>query len=423
MERVDVAVIGGGLAGWAAAAAAARAGASVTVVDRDHVGGRAATDRHGPYLFNRGAHAIYPAGPGTKVLRRLGVEPAGWAPPNGGAMGRLGDTLHTLPLDPRTIATTRLLGVRSKAQLARAFVGLTRFDPASVAHLTIEEWMTDLGLRDDARSVFGAIVRLATYVAGQDQVSADVAVTQLQTATSGGVLYLHGGWAQLVEGLRHAAFAAGARRQVAAARSVAVEGSGVEVDTVAGRLVADRVVLATGSAASAAHLLGETPQAWQALGPAAEASCLDVGLDHIPDVGLVIGVDQPLYLNEHAPGAQLAPVGHSVLHVMRYLRGREPWEHDQGRATLEDHLRVAGVDPSTVDRSRYLHRMTVTSALPVPELGGMAGRPGCESTGHNRILVAGDWVGPTGNLVDAPLVSGEQAGLLAAGRAEHRLAS
>lgn len=54
MERHDVAVIGGGLAGWAAAATAARAGSTVVVVDRDGVGGRAATDRVGRFLFNRG---------------------------------------------------------------------------------------------------------------------------------------------------------------------------------------------------------------------------------------------------------------------------------------------------------------------------------------------------------------------------------
>ncbi|MDZ7678590.1 MAG: NAD(P)-binding protein [Acidimicrobiales bacterium] len=203
MERHDVAVIGGGLAGWAAAATAARAGSTVVVVDRDGVGGRAATDRVGRFLFNRGAHALYDRGPGAAVLRSLGIEPRGGRPP----------------------------------------------------------------------------VR---------------------------------GW--------------------------------------------------------------------------------------------------------HARGA-------FVVHVMRYLRSDETSSPDRGRRALEEHLGLAGVAPETIAEARYLHRMTVTSSMPVPENGGMAGRPSITSTGDDRILVAGDWIGPEGNLADASLTSGAAAGHLAARRASPTVAS
>ena len=61
--------------------------------------------------------------------------------------------------------------------------------------------------------------------------------------------------------------------------------------------------------------------------------------------------------------------------------------------------------------------MVACGTLPTPETGGMAGRPGVVDTGLDGVFAAGDWVGPTGHLADAALVSGEAAGRLAADRA------
>jgi len=71
-----------------------------------------------------------------------------------------------------------------------------------------------------------------------------------------------------------------------------------------------------------------------------------------------------------------------------------------------------------VVEARYLHRMTVVSAAPTPVIGGLAGRPTVVDTGHHNVLIAGDWVGPSGFLSDASLASGEQAGRIAAARSE-----
>src|SRR5438270_294016 len=83
-ERYDVVVVGAGLAGLAAAATAAGAGASTLVLDGHHPGGRASTDQRGRYRFNRGPHALYQGGEATAVLARLGVTAAGAAPPAAG---------------------------------------------------------------------------------------------------------------------------------------------------------------------------------------------------------------------------------------------------------------------------------------------------------------------------------------------------
>ena len=73
--------IGGGLAGLTAAATIARTGRAVTVLEGgEHLGGRARTRRRDGFDLNLGPHALYRAGGGLAVLRRLGVEVRGRMP-------------------------------------------------------------------------------------------------------------------------------------------------------------------------------------------------------------------------------------------------------------------------------------------------------------------------------------------------------
>ena len=132
-----------------------------------------------------------------------------------------------------------------------------------------------------------------------------------------------------------------------------------------------------------------------------------------PDMTVLLGMDRPLYLIRHCPPAALAPPGGSVVHGLRYLRPDEDPSPDAARAELVEHARVAGIEPEAAKYVRYLHRMTVVGAVPVPGVG-LAGRVDVGDTGHNGVLVAGDWVGPRGHLADAALASGEDAGRLAA---------
>lgn len=70
-----IVVVGGGLAGLTAATLFARAGMSVTVIERStEAGGRARTSVVDGYYLNQGPHAIYTAGPGAKILKELGVR-------------------------------------------------------------------------------------------------------------------------------------------------------------------------------------------------------------------------------------------------------------------------------------------------------------------------------------------------------------
>jgi phytoene dehydrogenase-like protein len=69
----DVVVVGGGLAGMAAGATAARAGRRVLIVEGHVAGGRARTEERNGFRFNHGAHALYLGGHAERVLRDLGV--------------------------------------------------------------------------------------------------------------------------------------------------------------------------------------------------------------------------------------------------------------------------------------------------------------------------------------------------------------
>ena len=227
------------------------------------------------------------------------------------------------------------------------------------------------------------------------------------------MLYLDGGWSQLVGGLRAAATQRNVTSRTGRTVSVATEGDRVRIELEDDAVVARAAVLAAGTPDACAALLGERPATWGSLGPPSRIACLDLGLARDPRANVVVGLDRPLYLSRHAPG---------LVHVMRYLGPDESLTPEQARAELVEHARVAGIDPDAAEESRYLHEMVACSALPNPEAGGLPGRPTMH-TGLGHILVAGDWVGPRGHLADAALASGVDAGAAAALAARPRSAS
>jgi hypothetical protein len=56
--------------------------------------------------------------------------------------------------------------------------------------------------------------------------------------------------------------------------------------------------------------------------------------------------------------------------------------------------------------------MLVANALPAAASGGTEGRPGPAVPGAEDLYIAGDWVGPHGQLADASLASAKEAATL-----------
>ena len=399
--HTDIAVIGGGLAGLTAAATATRGGATTLVLEAHRPGGRARTTERDGFLWNLGGHALYLGGPGSKALASVGVVPTGAAPPLGRYLGARHGDLHRLPTGPGSLLRTSLLGVRSKAHLAGVLARLPRMSPTALEGTSTREWLDGFALRPDADAVVRALLRLGTYCADIDEFGADAALAQLQLAASDGVLYLDGGWAQLVTAL-----SAGVDvRPSAPVRAIAPAAGRLELAVGDDRVVARQVVVAVGPPAAARALLPDPPD-WGDLGGPVTAACLDLGVRRPPRPGYVLGIDEPLYANTQGPPARQAPFGQAVVAVLRY--GARSAAED--RPALDAHRRLAGVSDDDVLAERFLAAMTVAGTVPRAALGGLPGRPEGGATGTPGIHLAGDWVGPDGLLADAALASGAAAG-------------
>jgi len=366
-------------------------------------GGRARVTAKDGFVFNRGLHALYRAGAGWDVLRRLGIEPQGSSPPLGRYQALADGELHLLPMGPDSLRRTTLLGREDSEALAAFLAGLSRLDPSRQAGASVSQWIGGAGLGPAAAAVVSALVRLTTYACDLDTFAADAAVAQLQRAARG-VLYLDGGWAQLVTRLT----ALCQVRTGIKVTGVAPAAGHLEVASSDGPLAARSVIIAAGRPAAARRLLPADP-GWGDLGPELTAACLDAGLRRVPAPGYVLGVDAPLYAAVQSPPARQAPPGHAVVAAVRF----GATEARTDLAVLQAHLARAGLREEDVVTSRFLARMVVAGAAPVAARGGLGGRPEADATGLPGVYLAGDWVGPAGLLADAALASGHAAALRA----------
>lgn len=414
MQGERVVVVGGGLAGLMAAAVLARDGVPVTLFEAARtLGGRARTQRRNGFDLNLGPHALYRHGAGIEHLRALGLPLHGGVPsPDGialfeGEMGRL-------PTTPVGLMTSRLLGARARLEAARFFLRWPTIDSAPLAGISVDAWIDDT-LRDPVlRRLVRALVRLFTYAAESDHLSAAAAIEQGKIGISGNVLYLDGGWQGLVDGVAAAARAAGARL-VTGARVEALEQEGTQRTLrLAGgeRVPAAAILLAVPPAAAAALAGREIARRgrWLEGQRPVLAATMELGLSHLPIPArrLALGVDEPLYYSVHSAWADLAPKGGALLHLARYLRSDETDDRsEQMLEGLADQLQPGWRD-HLVHR-RFLPRMVVANHLPLAARGGRAGRPPVDVPGADSLFIAGDWVGERGLLADAALASGHDA--------------
>ncbi len=406
---VDVAVVGGGIAGLTAGAFAARSGASVIVIDaRSQLGGRGRTTVEEGFHLNQGPHALYRAGAGAAALRELGIRPVGKQPPLLNPRGSL---------DGRLVRTTP---PRAAAQVGRLLARLRkdRRDPAWV-EASANEWIETRVSDPVGRHLAAALVRVSTYASDLDVFSADAAIAQLSAALKG-VTYLDHGWSQLVGALDDATTAAGGRiRRDCRAERISADGDRWVVDVGDGaHVVASSVVIAAGGPAHAARLThGASPSLADAADAAApvHAACLDLGLARlpVPRRRFVLGLDTATYASVHTASARLADSDGQVLHVMRY----EPDADAGPDETVADLEALADqIQPGWRDHERIRQvgqRRVVAFDRPRPGTG-LAGRPGAVVPDLGGVFVAGDWVGPDDLIGGASLASGRAAGLAAA---------
>jgi phytoene dehydrogenase-like protein len=417
-RSAEVAVVGGGLAGLAAAALIARGGRSVVVLEQSgHLGGRAATHVRQDARFNLGPHALYVEGPAMRLLRDLGVPFTGRVPRSRGALGVAGETPFPLPVSVGSLLGTRLLTLREKWRLARIQVALPRLDTRRLDRVPLGDWLEKTAGTGRLAELLRAFFRLVSYADDPARMSAGAAIDQLRSALTGNVWYIDGGWQTLVDGLRDEARGAGAVvRTGATVESVQSDGEEVAVQLAGGDRLRCRVAILGVGPREACELL-ELPAdsslaRWTATQHPVQAACLDVALDRLPrsDRFFALGVDRPFYYSVHSATARLAPDGVAVLHVLKYL-GRESGASTRAvEQELEAFLEL--LQPgwqSHVRARRFLPSMSVAHALPRADEGGLSGRPGVTVAERLGVYLAGDWVGNEGMLADAAAASAAAA--------------
>lgn len=419
VDAVATIVVGAGIGGLLAAIAAADAHPSgrVVVLDPHPPGGRGRVDDRGGFRFNRGPRALYRRGPAERALRSVGVATDhGGTPHLGGAIALAGGRAHPFPGGALSSARTSLLSAREKLEVARAVAALWRADEAETDGRTVSDWLDDRRLAGRARGFVEALVRVASYANAPDSFAAGPALAQARMGMRPGVRYLDGGFQSLVDQLEAIADARGVRIVPVGARAVVPEATSVRVLADGMSWEATSVVLAVGGPEAAAALLPDRPASWGELAPPVTAACLELGVRGLPAHRFALGIDEPTYGSTHAPPADLAPPDHAVVHLMRYRPVEDPLPVEQQRARLDAVARHMGIEPSMVVEARFLPRMVVTGSLPTAGTGGLAGRPPVAVDEHPGVLLAGDWVGSEGLLLDAVAASAMEAGRLAAVR-------
>jgi phytoene dehydrogenase-like protein len=423
-QEARVAVVGGGVAGLAAAAFAARAGARVTLFERlSEAGGRARTRVEEGFAFNMGPHALYLQGPAISALRELGIEPAGSSPPTSGGLAWLGGRLHALPGGTVSLMTTGLLGVAEKLELAALLARVSKLAERAATGETVDDFLGREVRSERVRDLLRALVRLTSYSALTNRISAAAAIAQVALGLGPGVRYLDGGWQSLVDALEARALEAGVElRRGAKVDRVNHDGTARGIELAGGeRCAADAVILA-GGPGEASALVDDGRHAFFAgaldrVLPI-RAACLDLGLSSLPNPKrlFAIGVDRPLYYSVHSAAARLAPEGQATVCLARYLGADE---HPSREALEADfHALLDALQPgwrARVVTHKLLRDLVVAHDLPQAAQGGLAGRTPGRVSGIANLYLAGDWVGPEGMLADASFASARAAARAAAG--------
>jgi phytoene dehydrogenase-like protein len=413
-----VVIVGGGLSGLTAAVQLGRLGVSTLLFDGEmELGGRARTECRNGFHLNFGPHRLFEGGAGVTTLRRLNV-PIDTAPrgPNGGLAVWRGRP-YTLPVGYCSLLTTELLSAGAKRELAQLLTSLRTVDVAALHRVSIGQWLRTRESSADVLQLVLAMVRQTTYCNDPDRLSASAAIDQLRLSMSG-VVYVHRGWASLVASLRDAAIASGGRidRNRRAARIDAEDGRARSVTLADGaRVAADAVIVATGPRAARQlfHRAADYPVSTTPVHVAA----LDVALRRLPRRKTVFafGIDEPWCFSADSVVAHVAPGDGAVVHLAKFLRtGAEGTPLDERHLERVLDLLQPGWRDLVLLR-RFVRTAPVAHAIVDAGAGGFPGRPSGRVPGLQNVFLAGDWVGPIGQLADASIASGAQAARSAAG--------
>jgi hypothetical protein len=373
-------IVGGGIAGLTAANALAYGGHRVIVFEQsERLGGRAITTRQDGFLMNVGPHALYRGGAAYRKLKEWNIPISGQMPDlrGGGAYLVHSGELHPFFVNFSGLIRHPWFRVREKIELMRVMRLLAI--PQNPREQSMRDWIANHTSSERVAQYLEAMVRLSTFCADQEHLSATQALAQIRLALTASVLYLDGGWQTMVDGL------------AARARSKGVE------------FVTERV-----DRAEAGAILAVPPAEVERITGAklpplrsSRMACLTLGLRSMPvgSAHFALGLDQSIYFSVHSDWAKVAENGSVLVHLGKYLKsdGRDDHAHRSELEAFADLVMPGWRAEAEV--IQFLPNMTVTH--------GFEQRPDVNAI--DGVKIAGDWVGDEGMLTDCALASALRA--------------
>ncbi|MFX3633190.1 MAG: phytoene desaturase family protein [Candidatus Pristimantibacillus sp.] len=411
MQKYDVAIVGGGVAGLTAAVYAAKAGKQTIVIEKqDRLGGRAISNLKKGAYFNLGGHALY-HGDALTTFRELGLSLQGKQPTTD-AFGIWKGELHALPMGMGSLLTTPLLSWKGKMEFAAWFMKFGKLNTDLYNQISLREWIEGNIHDPMARNVFYSLLRTSSYVMAPDLQAAGPALKQLKNALQE-VLYLDRGWGAMIDELRKKAADYGVHflskskvisidHQNGIVQHVLCE-DGVKVE-------ASHIIVTTSPAIAhqlVPHAETTTLHTWKEQAIEVTAACLDVALRRLPKPKqqFVYGIDQTVFLTNQSRAAYLSEDGAQVVCVIKY-QGKET-NSEKDLQDLEQTLDL--VQPGWRNElvvKQYLPKITVCHDFMHTK---RQENPGPAVPEIKGLYVAGDWASHGELLVDAATASAKRA--------------
>ncbi|MDQ0337443.1 phytoene dehydrogenase-like protein [Caldalkalibacillus uzonensis] len=323
-----------------------------------------------------------------------------------------------LPLTPLSLLSTSYFTWKEKKEMIRLILLLPKIAAKVAENENLQSWAEREISSPRVRDYVYCLCRLSTYCSNPELVTARIVLEQLKLSMHG-VLYVNGGWQQIVDGLAKRAMQSGAtilnQHQVTSINGAYPE---ITVGVLNDKVITTKHVLSTISPAHTYELLpAKEKEALTVLNqfkPVFGAS-LDIVFNQLPSprISFALCIDQSLYFSNHSSGAKLGRHKHQmVVHVYKYLDVNEEYEPVKIKKELEAFLDL--LQPGwqkEVITSRFLPRMLVSHALPDNNTKERLNELQVLDRVLPGLYVAGDWLSDKYMLADAALSSAKQAAL------------